>query len=131
MNVHGQFVNVHGQNVNVHGLFVNDYGQFVNDYGQFVNVHGQFVNVHGQFVNVHGQFVTPGSLILNHIGQIYISHTCDKNIPFYGCLTFFCLGLPVSVLGLNSCLKLSINAIYRISGTTLQHLVWVCNCRFF
>ena len=30
--------------------------------------------------------------------------TCDKNIPFYGCLRFFCLGLLVSVLGLYSCL---------------------------
>ena len=24
------------------------------------------------------------------------SHTWDKNIPFYGCLRFFCLGLLVS-----------------------------------
>ena len=50
--------------------------------------------------------------------NISISHTCDKNIPFYSCLRFFCLGFLVSVLGLYSCLKLSIIAIYRISVTT-------------
>ena len=44
--------------------------------------------------------------------------TRDKNVLVYGCLRFFCLGLLVSVLGLYSCLQLSIIAIYRISGTT-------------
>ena len=56
-----------------------------------------------------------------------ISHTWVKNIPFYGCLRFVCLGLLVSFydkIAISNCQSL---LYIETQGLLLQHL-FGCNC---